>query len=220
VPPPGPPILSIDALRPAGGPEVPKPTDGVCVELGRDPEQTITVVMFDKNKGQIPLLTPATAAQQSFTLLPPFACVGTPGCGYLLLTVDPAGPRPLVVASASISIDVPMARLRRPLDDHEFVVELRNSDGTSVKDDKGKPFVVTRNVRVAKTCGQDAGADGSAPVADSGANEGGADASSLDAARRDAAPRDGASPDGPNPGDASALDSGRISDSALPPTGG
>jgi hypothetical protein len=208
---------------------VPKPTDGVCVELGRDPGQTITVVVANENTpagttepaGQIPLRTPATAAQRTWTLASPFACVGTPACGYLLLTVDPGGQHPLIVASASISIDVPMARLKAsPLGNHEFVVELRNSDGTSAKDDKGKPFTVTLNVHVAEHCG-----DASAPVGDSGAPEAGSDASSLDGARgdaapEDAAPEDAARPDGPNPGDGAALDSGRISDSAPPPTGG
>jgi len=54
VTPPGSPDLRIDALRPAGGTAVskPAPTEGASVELGCDPNQTITVVVFDERTGQ------------------------------------------------------------------------------------------------------------------------------------------------------------------------
>ena len=152
-------------------------TDGVCVDLGQDPEKTLTVVVAQDA---------AHAGQMlNWILEPPFSCIGTPQCGYLLVTVDP-GAHALHVASASVSLDVPMARLESPEGNHTILVELRNSDGSLFNGPAGKGAPVTLNVRMAARCSDaalDAGADGTAPplAVDSGGLPDAAHEAGLDA---------------------------------------
>ena len=160
---------------------------------------------------------------KNWTLAPPFGCIGTPQCGYLLLTVDP-GPSALTVASTSISIDVPMAHLKNPSGVHTLVIELRNSDGTRAKDASEKPFQVTLNVRVADHCGDtlaDAGPDGSRPSARGLWRPRTPRPSShrTEQVRDGAAPLDGASEDASRSTDASSPDSGILRDSGLVDSG-
>jgi hypothetical protein len=208
VAPAGPPVLKIESLRPAGAPATSPDDAATCVALGRDADKTITVVVAadPDHQGTI----------KNWTLAPPFGCIGTPQCGYLLLTVDP-GPSALTVASTSISIDVPMARLRVPSGDHTLVVELRNSDGTRAKDASEKPYEVTLGIRVAPRCSDalvDAGQDGSRPSPrDSGLGDAAPVLAPDGAVRDGAAPLDGASQDVSRSTDASSPDSGILPDS-------
>jgi hypothetical protein len=201
VAPAGPPVLGIQAVHPAGGSETSPEDAKSCVALGVDANKTLTVVLVGDpaHKGPPPALALGTI--KNWTLEPPFACIGTPQCGYVLVTVDPGQPSGFTVASVAVSIDIPLVRLRDPTGDHTLVVELRNSDGTRAEDDKGKPYQVTLPIHVSPSCGEtplDAGADGSRPTSDGGLR----DAATLPA-RDGSSVQDGAAPvDARSPADA------------------
>ncbi|HEX7669909.1 MAG TPA: hypothetical protein VF395_10010, partial [Polyangiaceae bacterium] len=80
--PAGPPVLGIQSLYPAGGSETAPEDAKSCLSLGRDPNETLTVALVSD-----PALSPGTI--ENWSLEPPFACIGTPQCGYVMVTVDP-----------------------------------------------------------------------------------------------------------------------------------
>src|SRR5262245_33749129 len=69
-----PPELSISGLQPVGGPAW-KPGDAACVEVGRDPNQTIAVLLSVNN----------------FVFRPPGACGTARQCGTAVVRIDPSG---------------------------------------------------------------------------------------------------------------------------------
>ncbi len=164
------------SLDPVGGP--PESACGknrpTCVELGRDPEQTISV----------DLAVPALGA---WIFNVPEACDGVQGCGFAVLIVDPgAGPNKagaFSTTAAGPSIAVPMARLANPTGTHTFRVELWNSDGSPADDTLGRQHVFEYTVDVRQSCtATDGGTSPDAAVPDSGRD-----------GATDAAPNDGAS---------------------------
>jgi hypothetical protein len=209
-----PPSLEIAALIAAGGARVDHPADGQCVELGRDASGTVTVLLGKSNSLQ---------QLVNWQFRPPFGCVGTPQCGFALLTVDPGGPvAPLQIAAAGISIPVPMRQLSQPEGQHVLRVELWDSDGTMPKDATGRVAQITIDVR--QSCGHDGGA---VPVGDASGPDARAprDASQgppADAARSGGGPRDsGQGPAIPRDAsmDASPPDGSRAPDAAPAPDG-
>ena len=210
-----PPSLEIVALIPAGGARVDRPADSQCVELGRDPSGTVTVLLGKSN-----------ALQQlvNWQFQPPFGCVGTPQCGFALLTVDRDGPvAPLRIAAAGISIPVPMRQLSQPGGQHVLRVELWDSDGTMPKDTTGRVAQITIDLR--QSCGRDGGA---VPVADASRSDARAPRDASQAPPGDAAtgseggPLDSGSgpvhlPDASM--DASSPDGSRAPDAATPRDG-
>lgn len=143
-----PPSLEIQSLSPVGGPSWTAGSDG-CVEVGRDPDQTIVVVLNVSD----------------FSLRPPGTCGSIRQCGVAVLRVDPADENELLrVDSAQEAVPAPFAGL--PLGPHTFQVELVSDDGDPVIDeDAGVPLVrsVSVEVKAAGECGGsvDAGPDAS-----------------------------------------------------------
>jgi hypothetical protein len=194
--PSGPPSLEIAALISAGGARVDHPGSGQCVELGRDPSETITVLL-----GR----TDALRQLVNWQFQPPFGCVGTPQCGFALVSLDPgaAGPA-LQIAGVGISIPIPMKDVAQAEGQHVLRVELRDSDGTMPANTRGRIVEIT--IDVERTCGRDGGRP---PLGD--ASRADAHVPAVDASQ--APPVDASSPDG------SLLDSGtprvRLPDASL-----
>lgn len=145
----------------------------------------------------------------SWTLSPPLTCVGTPPCGFLVLTVgacidpqdpscpDVTGDPVTVIASAGPSITVPLAAGA-----YRFDVELHNPDGTRVADRNGKVYPPAHKVFTV-----DGSCTALPPVTDGGSSH--RDAATDAATHRDGAvvpPTDGGKvpvPDAATPMDAS-----------------
>lgn len=177
--PDGPPVLSISALLPTGGAKY-TPGSSQCLELGKDPERTVTVV-----------LSPVT----NWTFESPENCLSTPQCGSVRVTVEPlggavdAGPGPFVRGATGRTIAVPMDALgATSATQFRFTVDL-------ILDPDGVPFVgndggATTHVDVTLCApladGGTDGADGAVPpdgaVSDAGTPDGTTDSGSPDAA--------------------------------------
>lgn len=163
------------SLDPAGGPPESAcgKTHPTCVELGRDPEKTISVDLGLPGLG-------------AWVFNVPDGCNGVQGCGFVVLTVDPgAGPNKagaLSTTAAGPSIAVPMARLADPTGTHTFRVALWNSDGSPADDTLGHQHVFEYTVDVRQSC---TATDGGT-IPDAGVSDGGRDGAT------DAAPSDGA----------------------------
>lgn len=162
------PTLAISAIQPVGGPRW-EPGSGSCVEVGRDPKQTIAVLM-------------AT----NFKLRPPGTCGSLQNCGMLRVRIDPSGDtETLRIESASSTVEVPFEGLE--LGSHTFRVELLNASGIEVNDrvkdssTYGSPLVteVTLDVTAAGDCGGSVtdGGDAATDADTDASTDGGQDAS-------------------------------------------
>lgn len=109
----GAPAIHIAELAPTGGPSW-KPGSKLCVELGRDPAETIGVKI----------------ALTNWTLRPPYGCSGTPQCGYVRLRIDPnAGSSAFQTIAAATLVSVPMTSVAHPIGQHTFRVDLLTDSG-------------------------------------------------------------------------------------------
>lgn len=135
----GAPSIQIAELLPSGGPGW-TPGSKQCVELGRDPAETIGVKVTLDN----------------WTLRPPNACGGTPQCGYVRLLVDPEGDAgAFETIAASQLVPASMSKLAHPLGQHTFRVELLTDTGEAVLDTQHAPIADQVSVTVGATgqCG-------------------------------------------------------------------
>jgi hypothetical protein len=155
----GPPAIQIASLEPSGGPSW-TPGSKQCVEVGRDPSETIGVKVTLDN----------------WTLRPPGGCAGSPQCGYVRLRVDPTGTTSAFEASAaSVLVSAPMTAVVNPLGQHVFRVELFTDSGKQALDEHHAPLADQVSVRVG-AAGQCSPSDGGTDAPSDGAVDAPSDA--------------------------------------------
>jgi len=161
-----PPSMTIAAIQSVGGPRW-EPGQAACVEIGRDPAQTLAVILDVEN----------------FSLRPPGACGSLRQCGRALLRVDPAGD------GEAIRIEAPKATLEVSFDgvalgSHTFRAELRDQRGDPVENKEAGAVLfseVTLEVKDVGGCGgtiPDAGSDADTDAASDASSDADIDAAS------------------------------------------
>ena len=204
-----PPAIEIVSVTSVGGPTW-TPGADACVEVGRDADKTVVVLV--------------ALDEKNFPLRPPGTCGSARQCGTVVLRVDPKADGELFrLQAAQKTLPVPFAAL--PLGQHTFHVELLGKTGKPVKDPDGggEPLFaeVTLEVKDWGGCGgevdagdagdagqdaSDAGTDADADADTDAASDAGdaaddADGGGLDAAdAADAADADDASVDATDAG--------------------
>jgi hypothetical protein len=162
------PTLAITALQPVGGPRW-EPGSGTCVEVGRDPKQTIALL-----------------AATNYRLRPAGTCGSFSQCGTVRVRLDPSGDtEALRVESSSATVEIPFDTIA--LGSHTFRLELIDKNGNNVidkVDDSSTyklPLVteVTLDVTAAGDCGGTVadGGDASTDADIDASTDGGEDAS-------------------------------------------
>jgi hypothetical protein len=204
--PPGPPVLRIEALRPAGAPVWQPEGDASCVDIGRDPAGTLAVDLGQKTGDRSRLV--------NWTFRSFGGCTGALQCGPVRITVE-QGDRTAEVFGLSVSVAVPFRQLGFGEGPTIFRAELMNDDGSPFVLDGGVAVSAEVRVDVLSRCTPfaDAGAAGDAAGGTDAGLDGGIEEPVPDASR-DAARDAAALPDGAPPEDAS--EAGRADAAAAP----
>jgi len=211
------PTLEITAIESVGGPRW-EPGQDKCVELGRDPDQTIVTTI------DLTGIADTGESLASFTLRPPGTCGSVRQCGTAVLRIDPNGEsEALRVQAAQSALAAAFEKLGPG--SHTFRVELRSAADQPVMDvETGAPLFreVTLEVKEPGGCGgtSDAGNDASdasdadaADAADAGDASDASDASDANDAAdapdaSDASDASDAASDATDDGDATADSAG------------
>lgn len=192
------PTLAITALQPVGGPRW-EPGSGSCVEVGRDPKQTIALL-----------------AASNFSLRPSGTCGSLSQCGSVRVRLDPSGDtEALRVDSSSSTVEIPFETVA--LGTHTFRLELLDKNGNNVIDKMEDSSTyksalvteVTLDVTAAGDCGGNAGdaGDAGSDASEEDASDAGSDApDDVTEAGDDASDASDASDDASDSGEAGPSD--------------